>query len=164
MNLKNTLSQKETFNESIDWLFSFTQDFIERKKWDKQTLEIGFFDGCTELKKEAKVFTKSREGVYMETEYLTFKAPYEISIKMLNKSPIFKDFVGTWNYDSIDNNNTTLRITYCFNLRFPYSLAKRKMEQRIKVNIAEKLNFLKNHLNELKDEKRIIKSKTNTIT
>lgn len=152
MKLKNTISEKETLDKNIDWLFSFTQNFTERKKWDKQTLEIDFFDGFTALKQGAKVYTKSVEGVYMETEYLTFKAPHEISIKMLNKSPVFSDFIGMWNYESTDNEKTILKITYRFNLRFPYNLVKRKVEQRMRVNMTKKLNFLKNHLNELKDK------------
>lgn len=152
MKLKNTISEKETLDKNIDWLFSFTQNFTERKKWDKQTLEIDFFDGFTALKQGAKVYTKSVEGVYMETEYLTFKAPREISIKMLNKSPVFSDFIGMWNYESTDNEKTILKITYRFNLKFPYNLVKRKVEQRMRVNMTKKLNFLKNHLNELKDK------------
>ena len=37
MNLKNSISEIETYNRDIKWLFDFTQDFNNRKKWDKQT-------------------------------------------------------------------------------------------------------------------------------
>ena len=152
MNLKYSISEVETYNRDIKWLFDFTQDFNYRKKWDKQTLEIDFIDECKELKKGAKVFTKSIEGFFMETEYLTFKSPNEISIKMINKSPIFKDFIGTWNYDSTDNVKTILKITYCFNLRFPYNLIRRKVSQKIRINMTKKLSTLKNYLTELENK------------
>ena len=152
MNLKNSISAKETYNRDIKWLFDFTQDFNNRKKWDKQTLQIGFIYDCKELKKGAKVFTKSIEGIFMETEYLTFKSPNEISIKMLNKSEIFKDFIGTWNYSSIDGNMTDLKITYSFNLKFPYSIIKNKVSQKIRWNMTKKLGLLKEYLSELENK------------
>ena len=149
MSLKNSISVINTFDRDIDWLFDFTQDFNNRKKWDKQTLEINFIGDFIELKKGTRVYTKSIEGVFMETEYLTFKSPNEISIKMINTSPIFRDFIGTWNYDSTDNLKTTIKITYSFNLRFPYNLIKRKVSQKIRVNMTEKLRLLKIYLSEL---------------
>nr|WP_297916125.1 hypothetical protein [uncultured Allomuricauda sp.] len=155
MELKNTIFEKRTYHRDMNWLFDFTQNFTERKKWDKQTLEIDFFEGFTALKKGVKVYTKSIEGVRMETEYLTFNPPYEISIRMINKSPIFKDFVGTWEYSSNGNKETTLKITYRFNLKFPYTLVKRKVLLKIKRNITKKLLFLENHLQELGDKNSI---------
>ena len=72
MSLKNSISVINSFDRDIDWLFDFTQDFNNRKKWDKQTLEINFIGDFIELKKGTRVYTKSIEGVFMETEYLTF--------------------------------------------------------------------------------------------
>lgn len=149
MSLKNSISVINSFDRDIDWLFDFTQDFNNRKKWDKQTLEINFIGDFIELKKGTRVYTKSIEGVFMETEYLTFKSPNEISIKMINTSPIFRDFIGTWNYDSTDNLKTTIKITYSFNLRFPYNLINRKVSQKIRANMTEKLRLLKIYLSEL---------------
>jgi len=148
VNLKNSISEAEIYNRDIKWLFDFTQDFINRKKWDKQTSEIDFIDEYKELKKGAIVFTKSIEGVYMETGYLTFKPPTEISVKMLNKSQIFKDFIGTWNYSSNDSKKTELKITYSFNLKFPYNIFKHKVSKKIRLNMTNKLSLLKEYLNE----------------
>ena len=139
MKLNNTISEEIVINRNINWLFDFTQNFTERKKWDKQTVEIDFFDASTELKKGAKVYTKSKEGILMKTEYLTFKAPDEISIKMLNNSPIFKCFFGKWNYFSTDNGRTKLKITYQFSLRFPYSLITNIVSKKIRTNMSKKL-------------------------
>ncbi|WP_299136398.1 hypothetical protein [uncultured Tenacibaculum sp.] len=152
MKLKNTISEKITLDRNIDWLFEFTQDFTKRKKWDKQTLEIGFLDDHIELKKGAKVYTKSIEGIRMDTEYLTFDTPNEISIQMLNKSPVFKNFIGVWNYISIENDKTILKITYKFNLRFPYNIISKIVFQKTHKNILKKLEFLENYLLKLNNE------------
>ena len=108
-------------------------------------------NGFTVLEKGAKVFTKSAEGVAMQTVYLTFKSPNEISIKMLNKSPIFSDFRGIWNYSTTDKLKTTLKITYCFNLKFPYNLIKPKVSQKIRLNLIRKLAMLNAYLIELEN-------------
>ena len=88
----------------------------------------------------------------METEYLSFNSPNEISIKMLNDSSIFNNFIGTWNYASTGNNMTTLKITYNFNLRFLYNLIKRKVSQKIRDNMMKKLSLLKKHLIEVENK------------
>ena len=152
MKLNNTISEEIVINRNIDWLFDFTQNFTERKKWDKQTVEIDFFDATTELKKGAKVYTKSIEGILMKTEYLTFKAPDEISIKMLNNSPIFKCFFGKWNYFSTDNGRTKLKITYQFSLRFPYSLITNTVSKKIRTNMSKKLYFLEDYISKTENK------------
>ncbi|WP_435263508.1 hypothetical protein [Tenacibaculum sp. nBUS_03] len=152
MKLKNTISEKIILDRNIEWLFEFTQDFNARKKWDHQTLEIDFFDGCTELKKGAKVYTKSIEGIQMNTEYLTFEFPNEISIQMLNRSPIFKCFIGTWTYTKTESNKTILEIIYKFNLRFPYNLISRIVFKKIRMNILKKLESLENYLLKVNNE------------
>lgn len=154
MKLKNTISESKTINRSIDWLFNFTQNFDNRKIWDEQTIEISFIHDCIELKKGAKVKTKSKEGICMETEYLTFDKPNKISIKMLNKSSIFKDFIGSWDYTPIGHTKTDLKITYSFNLKFPYSLIQRKVLQKVRINMTKKLNSLEKHLIKTENNQR----------
>jgi len=152
LNLKYSISAIDTFDRDINWLFNFTQDLNNRKMWDKQTLEIDFIGDIIELKKGTRVYTKSVEGIMMETEYLTFKSPNEISVKMMNEYPIFRNFIGTWKYDSTNNFKTTIKITYSFNLKFPYNLINRKVSQKIRVNMTEKLYLLKMYLTELENE------------
>jgi hypothetical protein len=152
LNLANIISEEIIINRDIDWLFDFTQNFSERKKWDKQTEEIEFFADSTKLEKGAKVYTKSIEGIKMETEYLTFNPPTEISIKMLNKSSIFKSFIGTWYYCESEKGRTTLRITYQFNLRFPYNLVKNKVRKKIRINMTKKLFFLEAYLDQIENK------------
>ena len=145
---KHSISEQKAFDSDIEWSFDYTQDFIERKNWDKQTLEIQFMDGHTKLQKGAKVWTKSVEGVIMETEYLAFDPPSKIAVRMLNRSSIFKEFVGSWNYIPMNTRQTILKITYDFSLRFPYNLLKLLVFQRIQRNMVKKLDFLASYLNE----------------
>jgi len=155
LNPKNTISEEIIINRNIDWLFAYSQDFTERKKWDKQTIEISFFDGFTELKKGAKVYTKSAEGIRMDTEYLIFDPPNTITIQMLNTSWLFKNFLGTWNYITIENDKTILRITYQFDLRFPYYLFTGFVIRKIRKNMTNKLNALKDYLSEMEHKNQL---------
>jgi hypothetical protein len=148
MKFNHSISKEIKIKKDIDWLFDFTQDFGERIKWDKQTKEIAFMDGCKKLEKGAKVYMVSAEGIRMETEYLRFEHSKEISIRMVNRSSVFKDFVGTWNYVSIDESSTVLRITYEYTLRFPYGLVKGLVSNKVSRNISHKLTFLQSYLEE----------------
>lgn len=148
MRFDHKISEEIQIQREADWLFDFTQDFGKRLKWDKQTKEIAFMNGHEKLEKGAKVFTVSVEGIRMETVYLSFERSKEISIRMLNRSTVFKDFEGTWNYIPIDTSTTILRISYQFNLRFPYNLASSIVLGRISRNINNKLIFLQSYLEE----------------
>lgn len=147
--MNNTLSEAITIDRNINWLFDFTQNLSERTKWDKQTKQVAFCDGFERLEKGARVYTESVEGIRMDTEYLTFEKPNEISIKMLNKSRLFKSFIGTWNYLPVENEKTTLQITYQFTLRFPYTLLAGTVNRKIKNNLSKKLQYLKLYLTDV---------------
>ncbi|MDB4160742.1 hypothetical protein N9772_00055 [Bacteroidia bacterium] len=147
--MKNTLSVEHIFDRNRDWLFAFTQDFAERKKWDKQTKSMKFLNGFSTLEKGAQVYTESIEGIRMDTEYLSFDAPNKISIRMLNRSSLFSLFIGTWHYIQLAEDRTSLKITYQFSLRFPFILIKKLVSRRIKANITKKLTDLEIHLSKL---------------
>ena len=146
LNYLKQVSSEIKINKERDWLFDYTQDFSERIKWDKQTRKIEFIGQENKLKKGSLVYTESKEGIGMDTEYLIFKKPEKISIKMINKSNIFKSFIGKWDYIKLDNDITVLKITYQFNLRFPYNLIAKTVQRKIKNNMVSKLNYLSIHL------------------
>ena len=146
MNYSKEVSSEIEINKERHWLFEYTQDFSKRIKWDKQTRKIEFIGQESELKKGSLVYTESIEGIGMETEYLIFKKPEKISIKMINKSKVFKAFTGKWEYLKLESNITVLKITYQFNLRFPYNLIPKTIQRKIKNNMVSKLNYLSNHL------------------
>ncbi|MGB2129298.1 MAG: hypothetical protein ACPHXR_07445 [Flavicella sp.] len=140
------LSESDVFNLDILSLFSFTQDFEKRLQWDLQTKAIGFLEGHTDLKKGAMVYTESIEGVRMDTEYLVFEPPYELSIIMQNKSRVFKTFIGTWKFSEVTNTTTELKIIYQFELQFPFRLIALFVHKRIHKNMRNKLIFLSDFL------------------
>jgi ribosome-associated toxin RatA of RatAB toxin-antitoxin module len=84
----------------------------------------------------------------METEYLKFEPSKVISIRMLNRSSVFKEFVGTWNYFSLAESSCVLRITHEYSLRFPFGLVKGLVSNKVSRNISNKLTFLKVYLDE----------------
>ena len=78
---KYCIREHANFKEDIYELFDFTQNWKERTKWDKQTKALGFLENSYQLKKGAKMYTESTEGVKMETEYIVFNRPNKITIK-----------------------------------------------------------------------------------
>ena len=104
------------------WVILFKDVFLLAKNLVYAKIVNQFLVCTTYAQKGAKVWTKSVEGVIMETEYLAFDPPSKIAVRMLNRSSIFKEFVGSWNYIPMNTRQTTLKITYDFSLRFPYNL------------------------------------------
>ena len=134
--------EEKEFEMEIHELFDFTQNFEERIKWDSQTQAINFMNNESELKKGAKVAVISNKGLKMETEYLTFERPKELSIKMTNTSPIFKNFIGRWDYQESSQSHSSIKITYQFQLKFPYTIISFIVSKKIRNNINTKLNNL----------------------
>ena len=141
------VSESDVFNLEISTLFFLSTDFKKRLQWDHQTNAIGFIEGHSVLKKGAKVYTESVEGVKMDTEYLEFDFPHKLSIQMRNKSSVFKSFKGTWQFSEISNTETKLKLLYQFKLRFPYILIAPIVYKRTRKNMRNKLSFLSAFLN-----------------
>jgi ribosome-associated toxin RatA of RatAB toxin-antitoxin module len=136
------ISEEKEFNMEINTLFDFTQNFEERIKWDSQTKAITFMNNELLLKEGVQVAVTSNKGLRMETEYLTFEKPHELSIKMINSSPIFKTFKGKWEYKESPNRRTIIKITYLFELKFPYEIINSIVSKKIRKNINTKLHNL----------------------
>lgn len=136
------INEEKEFEMEIHELFDFTQNFEERIKWDSQTKSINFMSNESLLQKGAKVAVISNKGLKMETEYLTFERPHELSIKMTNTSPILKTFIGRWDYKEPTKNHTFIKITYEFHLKFPYTIINSIVSKKIRKNINTKLNNL----------------------
>lgn len=134
--------EEKEFEMKIHELFDFTQNFEERIKWDSQTKAINFMSNESLLQKGAKVAVISNKGLKMETEYLTFERPNELSIKMTNTSPIFKNFIGRWDYQESSQSHSSIKITYRFQLKFPYTIISFIVSKKIRNNINTKLNNL----------------------
>ncbi|MCT4580770.1 MAG: hypothetical protein N4A35_05065 [Flavobacteriales bacterium] len=134
--------EKKLINEEIQTLFEFTQDFEKRVQWDSQTQSINYINAEKQLKKGAQVTVISSNGVRMDTEYTTFTPPHQIAIKMLNQSPIFRAFNGSWIYKRISANQTELTILYEFKLQPLYRLLQPIVLKKTRKNMRNKLEDL----------------------
>lgn len=136
------ITEKKKINCEIQELFDLSQQMNRRPIWDDQVKELGFMEGYDELRKGAKVFVNSSNGVKMETIYTSFVRPYKISVEMLNYSKIFKSFSGQWEYVDEGEKATTLQISYTFKLRLIYKLLSPLVQKKIRGNIRKKLTNL----------------------
>jgi ribosome-associated toxin RatA of RatAB toxin-antitoxin module len=140
------ISVKKEIPAEIHRLFDFTQDIEKRLLWDKQTEEIRFIRPHIRLKEGAEVYVLSKGGVELETRYLSFDRPNEISIEMTNQAGVFKTFYGRWDYSSTEKDQTILKITYRFKLKFPYNLLYNTASRKINRNIRMKLKGLYDYI------------------
>ena len=131
--------EKANINQNIESLFGFTQDFEKRIEWDSQTKSISFMNTDTILKRGSKVTVISSNGVKMNTVYTIFTPPLQLSIKMLNNSPIFSSFNGSWKYKKISDEKTELSIEYQFRLKILYKLLSPIVISKIRNNMKQKL-------------------------
>jgi ribosome-associated toxin RatA of RatAB toxin-antitoxin module len=105
-----------TFERSIEInaepaaLFDLTQDYNRRLDWDP-------FLKTAELHGEApgigvRAWCVAKNGLGMETEYITFNPPHGVAIKMTKGPRIFASFAGSWRFQEIAPGRTRVVFRY----------------------------------------------------
>jgi ribosome-associated toxin RatA of RatAB toxin-antitoxin module len=105
-----------TFEQSIEInaepaaLFELTQDYRRRLEWDP-------FLKSAELLGEApgvgvRAWCVAKNGLGMETEYITFNPPKATAIKMTRGPRIFSSFAGSWRFQEIEPGRTRVVFRY----------------------------------------------------
>ena len=95
-----------------------SQDYAERLKWDPYLRDIRFLDGVTSPRVGMKVYVKARNGLTMEVEYITFRPPEVVAIKMLKGPAVFDRFSGVWRFDEVSEAETLVTFIYSFKSRW----------------------------------------------
>jgi hypothetical protein len=112
------------FSESVNIertrtvVFDYTQDYSNRLTWDTFLIEARLLDGATQADKGVKAWCVSRNGLGMETEYVSFDRPKVTAIRMTKGPYMFKHFAASWNFTTESSNKTTVTFLYSFRLRF----------------------------------------------
>lgn len=63
-------------------------------------------DGATTAEKGVKAYCVAKNGLGMETEYVTFNRPRVTAIKMTKGPYTFKSFLGSWTFKELAMNKT----------------------------------------------------------
>ncbi len=141
--------EKGKFTETIlidqraEQVFDFTQDYNKRLKWDTFLKRADLIDGATKADKGVKAYCVAKNGLGMETEYVTYNRPKVTAIKMTNGPFMFKSFLGSWTFKEISNDKTEVVFLYSFSLRFPFNLFTKFIKNNLQTNVKQRLVDLK---------------------
>lgn len=138
------------FSESVkivansELIFDYTQDYNNRLKWDTFLIEAYLLDNATHADKGVKAWCVSRNGLGMETQYVSFNRPKVTAVKMTKGPYMFKEFAAAWTFKEETIGITTVTFLYSFSLRFPFILAEFLIKRILQRNVKQRLVDLKN--------------------
>ena len=93
-------------------LFELTQDYGRRLDWDPFLKKAELVDGAAEAGVGVKAWCVARSGFGMETEYVSFKPPERVAVKM-TRGPWFLDrFAGSWRFEPAGEGHTRVLFKY----------------------------------------------------
>jgi ribosome-associated toxin RatA of RatAB toxin-antitoxin module len=128
------------------FVFDYTQDYAQRLTWDTFLKKADLIDGATKADKGIKAYCVAKNGLGMETEYLTYTRPKATAIKMTKGPFMFKTFLGSWNFKQLSPNLTEVIFLYSFQLRFPFNLLTPFIKHNLQKNVRQRLADLKRNI------------------
>ncbi|MEB0262471.1 MULTISPECIES: SRPBCC family protein [unclassified Mucilaginibacter] len=133
-------------NTSQQVAFDFTQDYDTRLRWDTFLKKAELINGATEAGVGVKAWCVAKNGLGMETEYVSFNPPKATAIKMTKGPYIFSAFLGSWTFKEITPAQTEVIFLYSFSLRFPFNLFTSIIKRNLQNNVKQRLLDLKKNL------------------
>ncbi|HEX9373754.1 MAG TPA: SRPBCC family protein [Roseiflexaceae bacterium] len=107
-----------TFEQSIEvradalTLFRLTQDYDHRLDWDPFLKEARLVGGAAAAGVGARAWCVARNGMGMETEYVSFKPPKVVAVKMTKGPALLSAFAGSWRFQELGNGITRVIFRY----------------------------------------------------
>lgn len=126
--------------------FDYTQDYKNRLTWDTFLKKADLINGANEAGKGVKAYCVAKNGLGMETEYVSFNRPKVTAIKMTKGPYMFKSFLGSWTFKEVENKLTEVIFLYSFQLRFPFNLVYKFIERILRKNVQQRLMDLKKNI------------------
>lgn len=98
--------------------FQLSQTYGEiRYRWDPFVKEQHLLDGATGAAKGVRTATTSRHRLKMVSEYISFKPPHHVGMKMVEGPWFFATFSGGWNFSEEPDGSTKATWRYNFTCR-----------------------------------------------
>jgi len=139
-------SERILVDNSPAVVFDFTQDYSRRLLWDTFLKKADLLEGAKAAGLGVKAWCVARNGLGMETEYVSFNRPKATAIKMTRGPYLFKSFLGSWTFKETGPGQTEIIFLYSFTLRFPFNLFKIAIKKNLSRNVRKRLNDLKKSL------------------
>lgn len=127
-------------------VFDYTQDYGQRLEWDTFLKRAELIDGAQAAALGVKAYCVARNGLGMETEYVSFNRPKVIAVKMTKGPFMFKSFLGSWNFKELGEEMTEVVFLYSYELRFPFNLVTPFIKNKLLHDVRQRLVDLKNNL------------------
>ena len=136
-------SESISIKASQSFVFDYTQDYNQRLFWDTFLIKADLLDDakCAEL--GVKAYCVAKNGIGMETEYVSFNRPKVTAIKMTKGPYMFKAFLGSWTFKKISDNETEVIFLYSFSFRFPFNMTNGYIKRVLQKNVKQRLLDLK---------------------
>lgn len=98
--------------------FRLSQTYGElRYRWDPFVKEQHLLDGATRAAKGVRTSTTSRHRLRMVSEYVSFKPPHQVGMKMVEGPWFFEQFSGGWSFQELGPERTKATWRYTFRCR-----------------------------------------------
>jgi hypothetical protein len=101
----------------INDAFDLSQSYGLRLEWDPFVKAQRLLHGAVVAGKGVQTLTRSRHGLRMISEYLTFRRPESVAMKMVEGPIIFRLFSGAWQFKRLDEAKTKVVFKYHFECR-----------------------------------------------
>jgi ribosome-associated toxin RatA of RatAB toxin-antitoxin module len=136
-------SEKININETQEVIFDYTQDYQNRLIWDTFLKKAELLSGATKANKGVRAYCVAKNGLGMETEYVSFNRPKVTAVKMTRGPFLFKTFSGSWTFKEFSKGTTEVTFLYSFELLFPFSLLSYFIKRNLQRNVRQRLLDLK---------------------
>lgn len=97
-------------------LFKLSQDYGKRLHWDSFLAEARLLNAGA-VSVGVKCFCRAWNGIGIESEYVSFKEPSVVAVKMTKGPWFFKDFAATWRFHE-EGEFTRVTFLYHYKTRF----------------------------------------------
>lgn len=137
------LSEKINIADRQEVIFDYTQDYNNRLNWDTFLKKAQLIGGALKAAKKVKAYCVAKNGLGMETEYISFNRPKVAAVKMTKGPFLFKTFSGSWSFREFKPGTTEVTFLYSFELRFPFNLFTSFIKRSLQRNVRKRLLDLK---------------------
>jgi hypothetical protein len=93
-------------------LFALTQDYDRRLAWDPYLKVATLIGGAAHPGVGVRAWCVARNGLGMETRYLSFRPPVACAVEMTRGPRILRSFSGSWRFESIGPGRSRVDFTY----------------------------------------------------
>ena len=112
-----TIEREIEIDAPAEALFDLTQDYDRRLLWDPFLKEARLVGGATEPAVGVRSWCVSRLGMGMEAEYVSFKRPRVVAVKMTKGPAILASFAGSWRFFEVAPGRTRVVFRYALTAR-----------------------------------------------